>query len=106
MIKKLLVAVLIWFFGFGNSVFAQKENYVWAMGEGAGLDFNSGTVVPISTGILAEEGCSSICDPSGNLLFYTNGREVWNRNHNQMPNGDSLAGSPFSCQSDLLARQR
>ena len=38
------------------------------------------------------EGCSSIADASGNLLFYTDGMNVWNRNHIGMPNGSGLMG--------------
>ena len=33
---------------------------------------------------------ASICDPEGNLLMYTNGCAVANRNHQMMPNGDSI----------------
>ncbi|MBK9256799.1 MAG: hypothetical protein IPM42_15030 [Saprospiraceae bacterium] len=39
---------------------------------------------------------SSICDDTGNLLFYTNGCAVMNRYHEVMPNGDSInAGQWF-----------
>ncbi|HKR07154.1 MAG TPA: T9SS type A sorting domain-containing protein [Bacteroidia bacterium] len=100
---KLLAAVLIWFCVFGNTVFAQKENYVWYFGDHAGLDFNSGSPVALTNGMLnTNEGCSSISDANGNLLFYTDGIKVWDRNHNQMPNGDSLAGHLSSTQSALI----
>jgi len=45
MIKKLLAAVLVWGWGFGNTVFAQKENYAWYFGFHAGLHFDSGSPV-------------------------------------------------------------
>lgn len=35
----------------------------------------------------AYEGCSGICDENGNLLFYTNGDTVWNKQHQYMKNG-------------------
>lgn len=41
----------------------------------------------------AEDGnecTSSVSDLNGNLLFYTEGLHVWNRNHQQMPNGSGL----------------
>lgn len=33
---------------------------------------------------------ASICDSSGNLLFYTNGEQVYNRNHQKMINGNEI----------------
>jgi len=40
----------------------------------------------------AYEGCASVSDTAGNLLFYTDGAIVWNANHVPMPNGNSLKG--------------
>jgi hypothetical protein len=103
MIKKLLAAFLIGVCGFGNAVFAQKENYIWYFGSQAGLNFNSGSPVALTNGSMyAGEGCSSISDSNGNLLFYTNGISVWDKNHIQMPNGDSLEGGQSSTQSALI----
>ena len=55
---------------FCNLVVAQNQGYVWYFGHGAGIDFNSGSPVPISDGQLnTEEGCASISDENGDLLF-------------------------------------
>ncbi len=70
---------------------AQFQN-VWCFGSQWGLDFNSGNPVAIQTGIAAHEGNASVCDQNGRLLFYTEGANVWNRDHNIMPNGSSLTG--------------
>ncbi len=43
--------------------------------------------------MIAVEGCSSVSDADGNLLFYTSGGTVWNRNHQIMPNGAGLSGN-------------
>tara|TARA_B110000967_G_scaffold208046_1_gene258990 strand:+ start:30 stop:3278 length:3249 start_codon:yes stop_codon:yes gene_type:complete len=53
------------------------------------------------------EGCSSISDFNGNLLFYTDGRNVWDKNHQVMPNanynaGKGLLGDPSSTSSGLI----
>lgn len=40
------------------------------------------------------EGCASVSDSSGNLLFYTNGLQVWNANNQVMPNGNGLLAGP------------
>ena len=82
---------------------AQKQNNIWYFGTNAGIDFNSGTAVSISGGKLnASEGGSSICDPNGKLLFYTDGITIWDRTHGVMPNGTGLAGGPSSTQSGLI----
>lgn len=79
--------------GCSRAAVAQREN-VWAFGTDAGLDFNGGgTPVPIQTGMQGfGEACASVCDPSGQLQFYTNGTDVWSRNHQRMPNGHNLTG--------------
>jgi gliding motility-associated-like protein len=73
--------------------FSQKQANIWYFGENAGLDFSNGYPEVITNGnMIAEAGCATICDSSGNLLFYTNGLVVWNREHAVMPNGDSIFG--------------
>jgi hypothetical protein len=37
-----------------------------------------------------QEGCATISNSSGQLLFYTDGITVYNRNHQVMPNGTGL----------------
>ena len=42
-----------------NSTFAQGEANIWYFGENAGLDFNSGSPVPLTNGQMnTTEGCS------------------------------------------------
>ncbi|MFK5957804.1 MAG: hypothetical protein QM495_02925 [Lutibacter sp.] len=83
--------------------FAQKEANIWYFGENAGLDFNSGTPQPLTNGQLNTfEGCSSFSDNNGNLLFYSDGTTVWNRNHTIMLNGTGLKGDPSSTQSAMI----
>lgn len=83
--------------------FAQKEANYWYFGENAGLNFGSGSPVALTNGELSTmEGCSSISTSSGTLRFYTDGIKVWNKNHNQMPNGFGLQGDPSSSQSGII----
>lgn len=85
------------------SGFSQGEANIWYFGVNAGLDFNSGSPVPLLDGALNTlEGCATISDSSGNLLFYTDGITVYNRNHVQMLNGDRLHGSPSSTHSAII----
>ncbi len=92
--------------------FSQAEASHWYFGNGAGLifDVSAGTVTPTADAtstISTNEGCSSISDVNGNLLFYTDGRNVWDKNHTIMPNADyaagfGLLGDPSSTSSGLI----
>ena len=94
------------------SSFSQGEASHWYFGNGAGLifDTNTDTVSPTSAAsstINTNEGCSSISDSNGNLLFYTDGRNVWDKNHQIMSNanynnGNGLLGDPSSTSSGLI----
>jgi len=82
---------------------AQNEAAIWYFGENAGLDFRSGTPVALEDGQLNTfEGCASISDFNGDLLFYTDGINVWDKTHNIMPNGTGLLGHPSSTQSGII----
>ena len=85
-------------------LFSQGETANWYFGNEAGIQFNSdGSVTPISKSSLNTfEGCASISDASGDLLFYTDGISVYNSNHDIMENGGKLLGDSSSTQSALI----
>lgn len=104
-LKKTLayIFILVAFFSNLTACYAQKENNIWYFGNKAGLDFNSGSPVNLSDGqIKTNEGCASISNQSGQLLFYTDGEKVWNRNHQVMPNGYNLLGHKSSTQAVII----
>lgn len=75
----------------------------WYFGSNAGIHFTSSGPVPVDDGqINTSEGCASISDAGGNLLFYTDGQSVWDKNHNVMPNGTGLLGSGTSTHSGII----
>jgi gliding motility-associated-like protein len=88
-----------------------QQNNIWYFGTTAGLSFSPGSsnpVIPqpIYDGQLSTyEGCATICDATGNLLFYTNGKTVYNRKHEVMVNGQNLAGHPSSYQAAVIVRK-
>ncbi|WP_296381598.1 T9SS type B sorting domain-containing protein [Winogradskyella sp.] len=87
------------------SVFGQNEASFWYFGQNAGLRFDAetGTVNGVIDGQLSTlEGCTSISDADGNLLFYSDGSTVWNRNHQVMLNGFGLKGDDSSTSSGLI----
>ena len=86
----------------GTDGFGQKETYNWFFGTFAGIDFNSGYPVIRNDGAMyAIEGSITMSDSTGNLLFYSNGERIWNRNHVPMTNGWYLHGSRMNAQPCL-----
>lgn len=89
-------------------IVSQNEASFWYFGQNAGLQFSAGTVTAITNGQISTlEGCTSISDSNGILQFYSDGRTVWNRNHQIMQNGDylngtGLLGDPSSTSSGLI----
>ena len=84
-------------------VMSQNESANWYFGNNAGISFIKGSPVSNSDGKLKSgEGCASISDKTGNLLFYTDGLYVWNKDHKPMPNGFKLHGHRSSTQSAYI----
>lgn len=48
------------------------------------------------------ESSSTISDADGNLLFFSDGLSVWDRNENLMPNGTGLLGHYSSTQGSII----
>ncbi|CAM1360185.1 Gliding motility-associated C-terminal domain-containing protein [Tenacibaculum sediminilitoris] len=100
--------LLVFFIISSISLYCQKEANFWYFGKNAGLDFNSGAPISLQDGLLStDEGCSSISDENGNLLFYSDGIKVWTKNHELMKYSDgslanNLEGNPSSSQSGLI----
>lgn len=85
-----------------------QEGAKWFFGNNAGLDFSGGNPAPIDNGQLnTPEGSSSIANSKGQLLFYTDGVRVYDKNGALMPSKDTtlLGGSPNSTQSALIVPQ-
>ncbi|PVY39722.1 PKD domain-containing protein [Pontibacter virosus] len=72
----------------------------------SGVDFTQNPPVPTDYGKTDEidRGTAIISDNTGQLLFYTDGHRVWNRNHQRMPNGSGLTKGEVqtSLQSSLI----
>jgi len=83
-------------------VFPQRGNN-WQFGFKAGLDFSSGIAVPTNSSQMNQlEGCASMSDANGQLVFYSDGITVWNAQHTIMPNGTGLFGHFSSSQSGMI----
>ncbi len=79
-----------------------NSHNVWTFGESRSIDFNNGlpTVGPtINSQFSAIEGCASVCDSAGDLMIYSDGNRVFNRNHQVMLNGSGLIGGTSTSQA-------
>jgi gliding motility-associated-like protein len=85
--------------------YVSKRSNMWYFGNQAGVNFNVEPPQALTDGVIAaREGCSSICDEDGNLLFYSDGITVWNKNHAVMTNGTALIApaSAHATQSGVI----
>ncbi len=83
------------------SQYYTNQNKKWAFGAYGGLDFSSGVPVPFHTSIITLEGSASVSNASGSLLFYTDGKLVYNRADAVMPSGNPIV--PFLTLSTAQA---
>ena len=85
----------------------------WYFGEKAGLDFNDIDGLPpppraLNDGAMdAPEGCATVSDFNGELLFYTDGDTIWNKSHELMlvydtTGGISLGGNENAAQGAMI----
>ncbi|MDP2175945.1 MAG: gliding motility-associated C-terminal domain-containing protein [Bacteroidota bacterium] len=91
---------------FANNIYTQKYYNNWCFGQNASIDFNHlSDTIHNKSKMNAFEGSSSISDNNGNLLFYTDGITIWNKNHDTLENGFGLLGGVSSTQSALIVKQ-
>lgn len=87
------------------SVHAQPETYNWTFGNNAGLKFDGSPnqPSPFNSIINGHEGCATISDDNGQLLFYTDGDRIFGVNNGTHQVVQSnLLGNPSSTQSSLI----
>ena len=90
-----------------NSIlFCQNETQKWYFGGMAGLDFGTNPPTVLSNSSMSvTEGCASIANNSGNLLFYTDGITIWNASHAVMSNGTGLLGNNGATQPCIILKK-
>ncbi|HOU98301.1 MAG TPA: hypothetical protein PLP65_05590 [Bacteroidales bacterium] len=100
---KLLIALFVLSSILQAQVSSFYNSNIWYFGKYAGLNFNAGYPIAVYGGQTnTVEGVATICDPNGNLLFYTEGTKIWNRFHQLMPNGTGLLGHFSATQSSII----
>jgi hypothetical protein len=91
---------------------AQKEMNWWYFGNNSGLNFGemqpdpngSGVMLPtpVTGPISTREGCFTLSDNQGGLLMSSDGRFVYNRLGQLMPQGSGLKGHDSATQSGIV----
>jgi hypothetical protein len=99
--RTLILARLLWC----TMAAGQNETKTWCFGYHAGLDFSTAPPTIISGRTNNLEGCASISDAAGNLLFYSDGDTAWTKQHLVMGNGTGLFGDISTAQSALIVKQ-
>ncbi|TVR76108.1 MAG: hypothetical protein EA409_13730, partial [Saprospirales bacterium] len=95
-----------------TDIYSQKQDFVWFTGRSQGgyccvnffnftdTGFVMNSIISGSSQTIRDgSGKSTIADEEGNLLFYTDGFDVYNRNHRIMQNGDRV----HAMSGELLA---
>ena len=107
-IPKYLAIILL----FSKFVIAQNavlgpESFNWFFGDKCGITFNTPDNKPkaIKGSLITEEGCATVSDASGNLLFYASGETIWNRLNRVMKGGDNMPGGFSSTQAVLILQK-
>lgn len=99
---KLAYKITFYIIAFALSSFSQGQYNNWYFGTKAAINITSTSVTAITSSTLyCGDASASISDNAGNLLFYTNGVDVYDKNNNLMPNGIKL-GADYDNQQGVL----
>lgn len=97
------VSAILFFLLVSATTFAQGSANTWYFGHNAGISFNTSPPTALTGSNMSTlEGCATISDVNGDLLFYTDGSTVFNKNHQVIENGTGLYGDASSTQSALI----
>jgi hypothetical protein len=101
---KTRITVVLLFLATGS--FGQKYGNIWQFGYHVEVNFNA--CDPVASNRFNNnsgfEGCSTISDANGQLLFYTNSDSVWNHLGQAMPNGHLISSSGTLSQVIIIPK--
>jgi hypothetical protein len=89
--------------GTGTALAQHAEWSRWYFGSLAALRFTPDSALALSDSrMVSVAACATVCDSTGRLLLYSNGRRVWNGRHQLLINGTRLGGDSLSSQGCSL----
>jgi hypothetical protein len=86
---------------------AQNQLMNWWISGTVGISFSTTppSLFPTVSSPTIQAAGSAISDAQGNLLFYTNGVQVWSANNQLMPNGTGLLGGSQAPQNSVIVKK-
>lgn len=105
--KRFTVIILSHFLVFSSIqyLYSQREANIWLFDKNLGIDFNDNKFTSFNTQVdIDQYGATAVMchKQNGKLLFFTNGRSVWNASFEIMRNGTSLKGGKYTHQAALI----
>lgn len=106
MIKKILFGLSLILLTGRLPVFGQRENSNWYFGINAALNFpTTGAPVAVAGSAMnTYEATTTVSDGNGQLLFYSNSENIWNRNNQVMVNGATVGGHQSASQGTIAVQ--
>jgi hypothetical protein len=94
MLSRFALPVLMFFLLLcGQQTCYAQHDGVWTFGTHGGLKFGASGLQSFTSSVETRANSATISDASGNLMFYTDGNYVWDKNNNLMPGGINLTNS-------------
>ena len=110
----ILLLIFLYTGAFGQ-LSENKESYNWFFGVNSGMTWKTvqsktdgsktldNLPTPLTGSVMNQhEGCFTVSDYDGNLMFYSDGISIWNKNHALMPNGTGMTGNNDAAQSGIV----
>ncbi|MDH5475006.1 MAG: gliding motility-associated C-terminal domain-containing protein [Cyclobacteriaceae bacterium] len=80
---------------------AEQRANIWYFGQNAGIDFNNGAIPIGDSQMNTIEGCAAISDRNGKIILYTDGVNVYDKEHTQITN-KGIGGAQDATQSSII----
>lgn len=85
-------------------IFSQGVNDNWYFGQNAAVNFTGSVPLALTDSqMYAEEATGTVSDDDGKILFYTNGVDIYDRQHQLMQDGTNIGGG-LSTQQLAIVR--
>lgn len=97
------IKILILLLFVSSLSFSKNEGNIWYFGANCGLDFNNAEVRVLNGSKLnSKEACATFCDEKGEVILYSDGVSLWNKNHNRINDNLLMKGNQSATQGVLI----
>ena len=100
------IKILILLLFVSSLSFSKNEGNIWYFGANCGLDFNNAEVRVLNGSKLnSKEACATFCDEKGEVILYSDGVSLWNKNHNRINDNLLMKGNQSADAAPSRSRQ-